>query len=102
MRFVRGVGLRSLQLLEESGYRVVEDLAREDPDRLALRTGLGIKKAQQVQEGARDFVNHEASVINEARARLQEESDPPETEQPADEAVPEGAEQAPEETKKEA
>ena len=102
MRFVRGVGLRSLQLLEESGYRVVEDLAREDPDRLALRTGLGIKKAQQVQEGARDFVNHEASVINEARARLQEESDPPETEQPADEAVPEGAGQAPEETKKEA
>jgi N utilization substance protein A len=72
LRFVKGVGLRSLQLLEESGYRTVEDLSREDPDRLALRTGLGIKKAQQVQSGAVEFLQREATSIEDARARLRE------------------------------
>jgi transcription termination/antitermination protein NusA len=68
LRFVRGVGLRSLQLLEEAGYKRVEDLAREDPDRLAIRTGLGIKKARQVQQGAQYFVAKEAKEIEQARA----------------------------------
>lgn len=69
LRFVRGVGMRSLQLLEESGYRTVADLAREDADRLAIRTGLGIKKARQVQQGAVYFLEHEAREIEQARAR---------------------------------
>src|SRR5687768_15323868 len=33
LRFVRGVGLRTLQLLEEAGYKTVNDVSREDPDR---------------------------------------------------------------------
>jgi N utilization substance protein A len=91
LRFVRGVGQRALQLLEESGYRSVEDLAREDPDRLALRTGLGIKKAQQLQRGAEIFLDQEAGVIEEASARYRAQqhaaaepasSSPTEAEQP--------------------
>ena len=70
LRFVRGVGLRSLQLLEESGYKTVADLAREDPDRLAIRTGLGIKKARQVQQGAVYFLQTESKEIDAERQRL--------------------------------
>jgi N utilization substance protein A len=69
LRFVRGVGLRTLQLLEEAGYRTVHDLATEDADRLAIRTGLGIKKARQVQQGAVHFLAHEAKDIEAARVR---------------------------------
>ncbi|HLU66760.1 MAG TPA: helix-hairpin-helix domain-containing protein, partial [Kofleriaceae bacterium] len=68
------VGLRTLQLIEEAGYRTVQDLAREDPDRLAIRTGLGIKKARQVQQGAVYFLEHEAHQIESARAALASES----------------------------
>jgi transcription termination/antitermination protein NusA len=68
LRFVRGVGLRTLQLLEEAGYKRVEDLAREDADRLAIRTGLGIKKARQVQQGAVYFLDRESKEIDAARA----------------------------------
>ena len=65
-----GVGLRTLQLLEEAGYRTVPDLAREDADRLAIRTGLGIKKARQIQQGAEYFLTSEAREIEETRAKL--------------------------------
>jgi transcription termination/antitermination protein NusA len=70
LRFVPGVGLRTLQLLEEAGYRAVGDLAREDADRLAIRTGLGIKKARQIQQGAEYFLKSEAREIEETRAQL--------------------------------
>jgi N utilization substance protein A len=67
LRFVPGVGTRTVQLLEEAGYRTVQDLAREDADRLAIRTGLGIKKARQIQVGAGHFLSTEAREIEEAR-----------------------------------
>jgi N utilization substance protein A len=70
LRFVPGVGLRTLQLLEEAGYRAVTDLAREDADRLAIRTGLGIKKARQIQQGAEYFLRSEAHEIEATRAQL--------------------------------
>jgi N utilization substance protein A len=73
LRFVRGVGLRSLQLLEEAGYRTVQDLAKEDADRLAIRTGLGIKKARHLQQGALYFLEHESREIEAARAKLREQ-----------------------------
>jgi transcription termination/antitermination protein NusA len=68
LRFVQGVGARTVQLLEEAGYRTVQDLAKEDPDRLAIRTGLGIKKARQVQAGAAHFLDGEFQEIERARA----------------------------------
>jgi N utilization substance protein A len=83
LRFVRGVGLRTLQLLEEAGYKTVLELVKEDPDRLAIRTGLGIKKARQVQAGASYFLESEAREIEVARAAwaarvAAEEQDKPE------------------------
>jgi transcription termination/antitermination protein NusA len=69
LRFVRGVGVRTLQLLEEAGYRTAQELAREDADRLAIKTGLGIKKARQVQQGAVAFIESEWREIEAARAQ---------------------------------
>src|SRR6185295_5803426 len=66
--FVRGVGERTIVLLEEAGYRGVEDVLREDEDRLAIRTGLGIKKARAIKQGAREFVDSEQKVLEAARA----------------------------------
>jgi N utilization substance protein A len=66
--FVRGVGGRTLELLEGAGYRSVEDLYHEaDEDRLAIRTGLGLKKARQIKQGARSFIESEMKVIEAAR-----------------------------------
>jgi N utilization substance protein A len=70
LRFVAGVGMRTLQLLEESGYKSVRDVAEEDPERLAIKAGLGLKKARQVQESAEHFVRHELPQIARARQAL--------------------------------
>jgi transcription termination/antitermination protein NusA len=65
--FVRGVGEHTIQLLEEAGYRTIEDLHREDEDKLAIKTGLGIKKARAIKQGAEHFLANEAKVIEAAR-----------------------------------
>jgi N utilization substance protein A len=67
MLFVRGVGERTIQLLEEAGYRSVEDINREDEDKLAIKTGLGIKKARAIKQGAEHFLGSESKVIEAAR-----------------------------------
>ena len=66
--FVRGVGDRTVVLLEEQGYKTVEDVLREDEDRLAIRTGLGIKKSRAIKQGAREFMESEQKVLEAARA----------------------------------
>ncbi len=48
----------------------MSDLAREAADRLAIRTGRGIKKARQIQQGAEYFLKSEAREIEETRAQL--------------------------------
>jgi N utilization substance protein A len=70
LRFVKGVGLRTLQLLEEANYRTIQDVIREDPDKLAIRTGLGIKKARLVQQNAQHFLENEARELEAARLAL--------------------------------
>ncbi|HEY5959956.1 MAG TPA: transcription termination factor NusA [Polyangiaceae bacterium] len=77
MRIVGHVGSRTLQALEDANYRSVEDLAKEDPDRLALRTGLGVKKAKAVRDAARNFLDHELAELQSGRvaARAQRASD---------------------------
>jgi N utilization substance protein A len=77
LRLVRGVGVRTQQLLEEGGYRGVNDVVREDPDRLAIRSGLSHKKARAVQAAARDFLANEAKEIEAARAALIPAQAPP-------------------------
>ena len=70
LQFLQGIGQRTVQLVVEAGYRRVEDLAREDPDRLAIRTGLGIKKARQIHESARHFLQDEWKEIEKARVKF--------------------------------
>ena len=67
LMFLRGVGQRTVTLLEDAGYRTVEDILREDIDRLAIRSGLGIKKARQIRQGAQYFVESEQKVLEQAR-----------------------------------
>jgi N utilization substance protein A len=67
LMFVRGIGERTVQLLEEAGYRSVEDIHREDEDKLAIKTGLGIKKARVIKQGADHFLSTESKVIEAAR-----------------------------------
>jgi len=68
LMFIRGIGDRTVGLLEEAGYKTVEDVLREDEDRLAIRTGLGIKKARVIKQGAKTFVDTEQKVLEQARA----------------------------------
>jgi len=82
--FVRGVGERTIQLLEEAGYKSVDDVLREDEDKLAIKTGLGIKKARVIKQGAQHFMEHEHRVLEEARATAKRQ-------QPAAPVAPVGA-----------
>ncbi len=65
--FVRSIGDRTVQLLEEAGYKTVEDIYREDEDKLAIKTGMGIKKARVIKQGAEQFLGNESKVIDVAR-----------------------------------
>jgi N utilization substance protein A len=65
--FIRGIGERTIQLLEDAGYKTVEDILREEEDKLAIKTGLGIKKARAIKQGAQHFVSSESKVIEAAR-----------------------------------
>jgi transcription termination/antitermination protein NusA len=74
--FVRGVGERTIQLLEEAGYKSVDDVLREDEDKLAIRTGLGIKKARAIKQGAQYFVDNEHKLFEAARAEAKKAAVP--------------------------
>ena len=67
--FIRGVGERTVQLLEDAGYRTVEDILREDEDKLAIKTGLGIKKARAIKQGAEHFLSSERRRSRRRAAR---------------------------------
>jgi N utilization substance protein A len=70
---IPGMGTRMAQALEDSGYRSVRDIAREDPDRLSIKSGLGHKKARQVWQGAVDFQRTVAREVQEARERIEQQ-----------------------------
>lgn len=67
LMLVRGVGERTVQLLEESGYKTIEDVRREDDERLAMKTGLGLKKARAVKQGIEQLLTQDLKEIEEAR-----------------------------------
>src|SRR5205085_12242059 len=76
--FVPGVGERTVQLLEDAGYRSIEDILREDEDKLAIKTGLGIKKARALKQGAEHFLGNEWRQIDAARkAQAAQKSESP-------------------------
>jgi N utilization substance protein A len=67
MLLVRGVSERTATVLEEHGYRSLEDVLREDEDRLAIRTGLGTKRARAIRQAARAFLDGELATIEQER-----------------------------------
>ena len=67
LRLVRGVGLRTLQFLEEGGFRTLRDIVREDPDRLAIRSGLSNRKARAVQAAAHEFLTEGLPALERER-----------------------------------
>jgi N utilization substance protein A len=70
LQLVQGVGVRTLQFLEEGGYRSMRDVVREDPDRLSIKTGLSNKKARAVQEATKAFIAEEQPQIEARRLAL--------------------------------
>ncbi len=71
LMFIRGIGERTIELLSQAGYRTVDDLAAEDDlDRLALSTGLGLRKARVIFDGIKQFLESEMQVL----ANLQEQA----------------------------
>jgi transcription termination/antitermination protein NusA len=73
VRLVPGVGLRTLQFLEEGGFRTLRDIVREDPDRLAIRSGLSNKKARLVQAAAAEFLAHGLPQLERERQAHRDE-----------------------------
>ncbi len=67
---VAGVTERTLEHLEAAGYRSLADLVEEDDvDRLAIKTGLGGKKAEQIRDGAVRFASTEAKVLEDGQKK---------------------------------
>jgi transcription termination/antitermination protein NusA len=61
---VGGVTPRIADLLQHAGYRNVRDLKQEeDVDRLAIRTGLGSKRAQVIREGVVRYAEQDAERV---------------------------------------
>lgn len=70
MMLVKGVGDRTAQLLEEAGYRTLEDVRREDDERLAVKSGLGQKRARAVKASIEVLFAGELREIEAARKQL--------------------------------
>jgi N utilization substance protein A len=70
LQLVPGVGMRTLQFLEEGGYRMIRDVVKEDPDRLSIKTGLSNRKARAVQNAAKLFLKTDVPEIELRRATL--------------------------------
>ena len=68
LRLVEGVGDRTAEILTESGYGSIDSILREDVDRLAMRTGMGHKRAVTIKEGAQTFLERDARAIETGRA----------------------------------
>jgi len=75
LQLVPGVGLRTLQFLEEGGYRSIRDVVREDPDRLSIKTGLSNRKARTVQAAAKVFSTNDLPEIEARRTQSRQASE---------------------------
>ncbi|MGZ5967358.1 MAG: helix-hairpin-helix domain-containing protein, partial [Polyangiales bacterium] len=64
---VRGVTEKTAELLEQNGYRSPEDLLKEAEDKLALKTGIGIKKARAIRQGSQSLIDAEQRVSQAPR-----------------------------------
>jgi transcription termination/antitermination protein NusA len=70
---ISGVTARIADLLQHSGYRSVRDIRAEaDIDRLAIRTGLGSKKAQELQEAVEAYLEQDSGRVDEGQRGARE------------------------------
>jgi N utilization substance protein A len=70
---ISGVTARVGELLVRSGYRSANDLRNErDIDRMAIRTGLGSRKAQEIVEGVQAYFEKDAERVNEGQGAARE------------------------------
>ena len=74
--FVRGVGERTVQLLEEAGYSSVEDVLREDEDKLAIRPASASRRRAPSSRAPQYFVDNEQKVLEAARAEAKKAAAP--------------------------
>jgi N utilization substance protein A len=66
---IQGVTARVGELLVRSGYRSVGDLKNErDIDRMAIRTGLGSRKAQEIVEGVQAYLDRDIERVNQGQS----------------------------------
>jgi N utilization substance protein A len=73
---VPGVTPRIADLLLHAGYRNLRDLhAEEDVDRLAIRTGLGSKRAQVIREGIVSYMANDAEHVAQGQKLARERHD---------------------------
>lgn len=63
LRLVRGIGVRTLQLLDDAGYKTVSHVANEDPDKLVLQSGISAAKAKEVSEAARELMKTDGAIL---------------------------------------
>lgn len=63
-----GVTSRTVDMLEQGGYRTVQDVLREqDLDRLAIKTGLGHQRAVEVKAGVGEYAANEMQLVKDAQ-----------------------------------
>jgi transcription termination/antitermination protein NusA len=67
LRLVKGVGVRTLQLLEEASFRTVRDVAQSTVEQLAA-AGLDPAKAREVHDAAAHFMDVDLPDLTRQRA----------------------------------
>lgn len=68
LRLVKGVGVRTLQLLEEASFRTVREVAHATPEQLAESAGLDLGKAKEVHDASVHFIDAELPELLRQRA----------------------------------
>ncbi len=71
LMLVKGIGERTVLSLEEAGYKSLNELLREDEDRLAIKSGLRIAKVRSLRLAAKEYLEGEKKMLAELRAGAQ-------------------------------
>lgn len=62
-KLVRNLGEKIIGILRKNGYEKVEDVVNVAPEELAVKTGLGLKKAKTIIESAKKYLELEKKVL---------------------------------------
>jgi membrane protein involved in colicin uptake len=85
---LRGVTARMADLLQHAGYKTPHDIVGEqDIDRLAIRTGLGSKRAQELRDAVLAYEAQDAVGVEEGQKLARERQAEAEAKQRAEVAA---------------